>query len=37
MARLKARHVAKAAKPQGRVAAVAFLIVIAWLFWSAHS
>lgn len=37
MARLKARHVAKAAKPQGRVAAVALLIVLAWLFLASHS
>lgn len=31
MTRLKPRHIAEAAKPQGRVAAVAILICIVWI------
>ncbi len=31
MTRLKARHVTQAAKPQGRVALVALLLIVGWI------
>lgn len=36
MTKLKARHFTEAAKPQGRVIAVAFLICLVWIVTAMH-
>jgi len=37
MYRFKARHVTQAAKPQGRIAAVALLVVFVWIIVATNS